>query len=104
MTEDRRAEAIASPLVDKAVAQCDSGAAVKASDLNGVQAKLKETIPQALFVHCYAHILNLVMAQGASKVGECKVFFSYLSGFSFFFSHSAKRTKLLDDICQRKFP
>ncbi|KAJ4928534.1 hypothetical protein JOQ06_016325 [Pogonophryne albipinna] len=39
---------------DKLVAQCYDGAAVMASGLNGVQAKVKEKIPQALFIHCYA--------------------------------------------------
>lgn len=113
VTEDKRAEAIATRLleflrvcgcVDKVVAQCYDGAAVMASGLNGVQAKVKETIPQALFIHCYAHVLNLVMAQGASKIRECKVFFSHLSGLASFFSCSAKRTKLLDDICQHRLP
>ncbi|XP_078146200.1 zinc finger MYM-type protein 1-like [Centroberyx gerrardi] len=113
VTEDKRAQAIATRLleflqgfgcVDKVVAQCYGGAAVMASGLNGVQAKVKETIPQALFVHCYAHTLNLVMAQGASKIRECKVFFSHLSGLAAFFSRSAKRTKLLDDICQCRLP
>ncbi|XP_076836806.1 zinc finger MYM-type protein 1 [Brachyhypopomus gauderio] len=113
VTEDRGAEAIATRLldflqnygcVDKVVAQCYDGAAVMASGLNGVQAKVKETIPQALFVHCYAHVLNLVMAQGASKIRECKIFFSHLSGLASFFSRSSKRTKILDDICRRRLP
>ncbi|KAK1883805.1 Zinc finger MYM-type protein 1 [Dissostichus eleginoides] len=83
VTEDKRAEAIATRLlefmresgcIDKVVVQCYDGAAVMASGLNGVQAKVKETIPQALFIHCYAHILDLVLAKGASKIRECKVF------------------------------
>lgn len=59
--------------LDKVVAQCYDGAAVMASGLNGVQAK--EKVPMALFIHCYAHRLNLVLTQGASKLKECKVFF-----------------------------
>ncbi|KAF3842760.1 hypothetical protein F7725_001609, partial [Dissostichus mawsoni] len=87
VTEDKRAEAIATRLleflresgcIDKVVAQCYDGAAVMVSGLNGVQAKVKETIPLALFIHCYAHILNLVLEKGASKIRECKVFFSHL--------------------------
>lgn len=45
-----------------------------ASGLNGVQACVKDKVPQALFVYCYAHTLNLVMSQGASKIKECKIF------------------------------
>lgn len=52
----------------KLVAQYYDGAAVMASGLNGVHALVKETITQALFVHCYAHTLNLVMSQGVSKI------------------------------------
>ncbi|KAK1904328.1 Zinc finger MYM-type protein 1 [Dissostichus eleginoides] len=37
--------------MDKLVAQCYDDAAVMASWLNGVQAKVKEKIPQALFIH-----------------------------------------------------
>ncbi|KAJ4939297.1 hypothetical protein JOQ06_028747 [Pogonophryne albipinna] len=55
VTEDKRAEAIATRLLEflresgciaKVVAQCYDGAAIMASGLNGVQAKVKETIPQ----------------------------------------------------------
>ena len=38
--------------------QCYDGAVVMASGLNGVQAKVKEKAPMALFIHCYAHRLN----------------------------------------------
>ncbi len=81
---DKCAEAIAGQVLefledcdctDKVIAQCYDGAAVMASGLNGVQAKIKEKIPQALFTHCYVHSLNLVMSQGAAKIKECKIFF-----------------------------
>lgn len=86
------------------MAQCFDGAAVMASGLNRVQAKVKERAPMALFIHCYAHRLNLVLTQGASKLKECKVFFANLNGLAAFFSRSPKRTQLLDDICKRCLP
>ncbi|XP_077450922.1 uncharacterized protein LOC144069402 [Stigmatopora argus] len=88
----------------KVVAQCYDGAAVMSSGLNGVQAKVKERAPLALFIHCYAHRLNLVLTQGASKLKECKIFFAHLNGFVAFFSRSPRRTQLLDEICQRRLP
>lgn len=88
----------------KVVAQCYDGAAVMASGINGVQALIKEVIPYALFVHCYAHTLNLVMSQGAAKIKECKIFFAHLGGMAAFFSRSPKRTKLLDEHCERRLP
>ena len=90
--------------LDKLVAQCFDGAAVMASGLNGVQAKIKERAPMALFIHCYAHRLNLVLTQGASKLKECKIFFANLNGLAAFFSRSPKRTQLLDEICKRRLP
>jgi hypothetical protein len=56
--------------LDIVVAQCYDGAAVMASGINGVQAKVKERAPIALFLHCRAHRLNLVLTQGASKLKE----------------------------------
>ncbi len=39
---------------DKLVVQTYDGAAVMASALNGLQAKVKAIAPSAMFVHCYA--------------------------------------------------
>ncbi|KAL0968773.1 hypothetical protein UPYG_G00271580 [Umbra pygmaea] len=88
----------------KVVAQCYDGAAVMASGLNGVQAKVKMRAPMALFIHCYAHQLNFTLTQGASKLRECRIFFAHLNGLAAFFSRSPKYTQLLDDICQRRLP
>ncbi len=52
---------------EKLVAQTYDGAAVMASALNGLQAKVKAVAPSAVFVHCYAHRLNLVLSQGAKS-------------------------------------
>lgn len=51
----------------KLVAQCYDGAAVMAGHLNGLQQKVKEVAPQAIFVHCLAHRLNLVLEQSAKN-------------------------------------
>jgi hypothetical protein len=51
----------------KLVAQCYDGAVVMPSGLNSVQARVKEEIPQAIFVHCYAYTLNLVLSQGTAR-------------------------------------
>ena len=87
---------------DKLVSQTYDGAAVMASALNGLQAKVKAIAPSAMFVHCYAHRLNLVLSQGAKCLSECRVFFASLSGFATFFSKSTKRTNFLESAgCSR---
>ena len=45
------------------------------SELKGVQAKVKEHAPDAIFIHCYAHRLNLILSQAASSNAKCNVFF-----------------------------
>lgn len=75
-----------------------------ASSLNGVQAKIREKIPEAIFTHCYAHKLNLVLSQSARSIPECQVFFKTVEGLSSFFNKSTKRTKLLDEVVKRRLP
>lgn len=43
------------------IAQSHDGAAVMSGHLGGVQAKIKEKYPTAIFTHCMAHRLNLVV-------------------------------------------
>lgn len=88
----------------KLVAQSYDGAAVMAGQLGGLQAKVRETFPSALFVHCFAHKLNLVLSQSINHIKECKVFFVTLSGMAAFFSKSTKRTQALDTIVHKRLP
>ena len=60
----------------KLVAQTYDGASVMSGDISGVNARIKEKYPEALFVHCYAHKLNLVLSQSVKKINACKRFFS----------------------------
>ena len=113
MSDDRRASAIAQydlgilqkfNSVEKLVAQTYDRASVISSELNGVQAKIKEDVPEAVFLHCYARKLNLVLLHSAKCMPECKAFFKILEGSSTFFSKSTKRTYLLDNVVKRRLP
>nr|CAI5823858.1 unnamed protein product [Callosobruchus analis] len=75
-----------------------------ASELNGLQSKIKSVAPQALFTHCYAHALNLVLSKACNINKHARIFFSNLTGFSAFFSKSTKRTNILNEICSAKLP
>lgn len=81
----------------KLVCQTYDGAAVMASELNGLQKKIKELAPYSIFIHCYAHKLNLVLSQSAGEVKEARIFFQTLTGFPAFFSHSSKRMQALEE-------
>lgn len=88
----------------KLVAQSYDGAAVMASDLNGLQAKVKKAAPSALFVHCHAHRLNLVISSACNGLSSCRVFFSNIAGIPTFFHQSTKRTNALDRVVKRRMP
>lgn len=88
----------------KLVAQCFDGASVMSGHLNGLQSKIKEVAPQAVFVHCLAHRLNLVLQQGCNSISKCRIFFANLCGIPTFFHHSAKRTHVADAVVGRRMP
>ncbi|KAL4143908.1 hypothetical protein QTP88_006162 [Uroleucon formosanum] len=52
---------------NKLVGQCYDGACVMSEHLTGLQARVKEVAPNALFTHCLAHRLNLVLQHGCRK-------------------------------------
>nr|CAI5828860.1 unnamed protein product [Callosobruchus analis] len=80
------------------------GAAVMLGDFNGLQSKIKNIAPHALFTHCYAHKLNLVLSKACNGIKEVRILFSNLSGFSSFFSKSSKRSEVLNRIVDRRIP
>lgn len=45
----------------KIVAQSYDGASVMSGCLNGVQVKIKQYFPSAIYTHCMSHRLNLVV-------------------------------------------
>ena len=52
----------------------------------GVQAKLYENNPRALFVTCEAHTLNLVVADPTKEYLDATAYFGYLQKLYNFFS------------------
>ncbi len=113
VSDDRRATAISEYVLvvldkfdcaHKLIAQTYDGASVMASHLNGVQAKIREKIPEAMFTHCYSHKLNLVLSQSAKMIPECKVFFKTVEGLAAYFSKSTKRRNLLHKVVKRRIP
>lgn len=92
------------PWLPKLIGLCFDGAAVMVGHHNGLRAKIQNVAPTALFVHCSAHRLNLVLSQSASSIKEVKIFFATLTGFSSFFSKSSKRMEFLENIVNHRLP
>lgn len=88
----------------KLIAQCYDGTNVMSGHLTGLQTKVKEKAPQAVFVHCLAHRLNLVLKQSINSISQCRIFFATLTSIPAFFHSSAKRTKIADSIIDKRIP
>ena len=58
---------------------------------SGVQRRLKEFSPNAVYVHCNAHNLNLILCDSAQESAEVKKFFGVIQQVYNFLSGSAPR-------------
>lgn len=64
--------------INKCIAQTYDGANVMSGKCNGVQALFRKEVPQALYVHCYNHRLNLVIADICKNINGVKIFFNLI--------------------------
>ena len=76
------------------------GASNMSSDAVGVQKRMKEFSPQAAYVHCNSHVLNLVIAKTCSLV-EVRGVIDKLKSVCLFFFGSPKREGLLEAIVSK---
>lgn len=88
----------------KLVSQSYDGAAVMSGNSKGLQIKVRELIPHAHYIHCFAHKLNLVLSQSCSQINACSSFFKNLYSFVNFFNHSTKRAAALNEVIKKKIP
>ena len=89
---------------DKVISQSYDGANVMSGRHAGVQAILKQHFQYAHYIHCYAHVLNLILAQATSQNTDVRIFFADLNEIPNFFSNSSQRTAVLNNIVGRKIP
>ena len=71
---------------------------------SGLHKKVTDIHPKALFTHCYAHVLNLVLSQGMNDILECNTFFSTLNAIAKFSSHSSKRSFAMQEYLKKNIP
>ncbi|XP_022169025.1 zinc finger MYM-type protein 1-like [Myzus persicae] len=88
----------------KLIGQCYDGVSVMAGHVNGLQVKVKEVSHNALFTHCLAHRLNLVLQHGCSANTQYRIFFANMNGISAFFHNSTSRTNVVDAIVGKRIP
>ncbi|XP_011858192.1 PREDICTED: zinc finger MYM-type protein 1-like [Vollenhovia emeryi] len=71
--------------------QCYDGAANVSGKISGLQQRIQDEEPRALFVHCNAHNLNLVVQDGIEKVLEARKFIGEVKDMINFVRDSPKR-------------
>ena len=57
------------------VSQGYDGASVMSGNCTGVQTRISEVAPQAIYVHCNAHCLNLCLVDSSKPICEASEFF-----------------------------
>lgn len=70
------------------IGQCYDGAAVMSGHISGVQERFRREAPQAVYVHCYAHSLNLVLIDCVHNIQAAAEFFVAIQSLYKFFSTS----------------
>ena len=55
---------------------------------SGVQQRIKQVAPQAVYVHCHAHCLNLALVDTVKRVQEAAEFFVLMEALYVFLTSS----------------
>ena len=74
--------------LDAIVSQGYDGASVMSGRCFGVQQRVMEVVPQAIYIHCFAHILNLVLVDSSKNSSYAAEFFTLLQSLYVFVSAS----------------
>jgi len=80
----------------KYVAETYDGASVMSGKNGGVQALFRQEVPQAIYVHCYNHRLNLVISDVCKNIATVKMFFDIVENLYVFVSGSAIHSKFME--------
>ena len=70
----------------------DGVSVVMSGHCSGVQQRIKEVAPQAVYIHCYAHCLNLVLVDATRRVSDAADFFAVMETIYVFLSSAKAHT------------
>lgn len=71
------------------------GASVMSGKVSGVCTRIQQIQPKALYQHCRAHTLNLVLSSSCNQVPEIRNLFDSLGKLTWFLGASPKRIAIL---------
>ncbi|XP_022160851.1 zinc finger MYM-type protein 1-like [Myzus persicae] len=78
--------------------QCYDGAASMRGSYSGVQARIRDENKLAVYVHCYAHILNLCLVDLSKVIPHVRNTFGTLQSLYSFIGASSKRYSIFEQI------
>ncbi|KYM96912.1 Zinc finger MYM-type protein 1 [Cyphomyrmex costatus] len=84
--------------------QCYDGASNVSGRLTGLQARIRDIKPRALYVHCVAHKLNLVVQDGLENVLYAKSFIGTVKDLINFIRDSPKRLAIYKNLQSENAP
>ena len=97
---DKLTEVLATMQIDvpeRLVAQCYNGASTMSGRLHGVQQRMRELVcPLGIFIHCWAHRLNLVVVSVSELTTKTAKHFDHLRKLHKFFSSSVPHDKFIE--------
>ncbi len=79
------------------VAQSYDGASVMSGHLTGVQQRIKEDYPFAIYVHCMAHKLNLVLVESCTVNRDIKMTLNVIDKLYSVFSETKQPPQVSGD-------
>ena len=85
------------------VALSAHGAANMRGDYLGVQARIRELCPQALYIWCYAHRLNLIIVDAVESCQDAKNLFGTLEHL-YVFLGTKERNDLFEKFQEKRYP
>ncbi|XP_033221040.1 52 kDa repressor of the inhibitor of the protein kinase-like [Belonocnema kinseyi] len=85
------------------IGQGYDGAAAMKGCFNGVQAVIRKSHPEALYVHCCSHSLNLALCHSC-QIQSARNTIGIIKSVGNFLKSSAKRTSYLKENIRQKFP
>jgi hypothetical protein len=78
--------------------QCYDGASNMAGVHSGVQRRILELQPKAVYVHCTSHSLNLALQDASARVRSIRDALCFTNDLANYFRDSAKRTAVMEKV------
>lgn len=84
--------------------QCYDGASNMSGEISGLQTRIQELKPRALYVHCSAHSLNMCVQDSLENITELKLVIGVLKELLNFIRDSTKRFNEFDNLKSEDSP